>query len=273
MILDVKFSCIFSENPRMNRFCTIATTCYIPQYLKLLPILTLESGNLVRPGTPTSAPVDAARGRSTRRFGVFDAENCYKKSVLFILLIYIYIHIYIYLNADILSIWICIARYCDDLYKVLWILQDVRSASIMTCLFCFFAIVSFRFNFSLRYWFHGTRSWFSNICLTSHHVWVLLESHKPVSSALHRVGATGAMVRGYRGLDHGIMGHGVVGHLDFQTSSSRAMTAMMFVMFVMFVAHTKRVGFLQLECTEAKCWSSQVQWQQPTDAPRWHSVL
>ena len=139
--------------------------------------------------------------------------------------------------------------------------------------FVFFAIVSFRFNFSLRYWFHGTRSWFSNICLTSHHVWVLLESHKPVSSALHRVGATGAMVRGYRGLDHGIMGHGVVGHLDFQTSSSRAMTAMMFVMFVMFVAHTKRVGFLQLECTEAKCWSSQVQWQQPTDAPRWHSVL
>ena len=85
----------------------------------------------------------------------------------------------------------------------------------MTCLFCFFAIVSFRFNFSLRYWFHGTRSWFSNICLTSHHVWVLLESHKPVSSALDHVGATGAMVRGYRGLDHGIMGHGVVGHLQF----------------------------------------------------------
>lgn len=68
---------IFSENLRMNCFCTIATTCYFPQYLKLLPILTLESGNLVRPGTPTSAPVDAARGRSTRRFGVFDAENCY----------------------------------------------------------------------------------------------------------------------------------------------------------------------------------------------------
>lgn len=48
--------------------------------------------------------------------------------------------------------------------------------------------------------------------MTSHHVWVLLESHKPVSSALDHVGATGAMVRGYRGLDHGIMGHGVVGH-------------------------------------------------------------
>lgn len=138
-----------------------------------------------------------------------------------------------------------ILRYCKDLscfvefYKMSEVLLSWPAD------FVFFAIVSFRFNFSLRYWFHGTCSWFRNICLTSHHVWVLLESHKPVSSALDHVGATGAMVRGYRGLDHGIMGHGVVGH----------------------------PGPRQLECTEAQCRSSQVQWQQPTDAPRWHSVL
>ena len=129
-------------------------------------------------------------------------------------------------------------------FKLLWILQDVRSASIMTCLFWFFAIASFRFNFSLRYWFHRTRSWFSNICLTSHHVWVLLESHKPVSSALNRVGATGAMVRGYRGLDHRIMGHGVVDHLQFQMSMLQVGVSN--VNFIQVVAHTQRVGFLQL---------------------------
>ncbi len=166
----------------------------------------------------------------------------------------------------------------------------------MNCLFLHIcALVSFRFNFLLGYWFHRARSWFRNICLTSHHVWVLLQFDKPVSSLDH-VGATGAMVRGYEGLEP----HGVMGRLEFpvkrcKSMSSKSQIQELCLLLIIAYHFTKRVGsgFLQLqcfvalscrhvsmcltphtlECTEAQCWSSQVQWpEQPTDSS-WHSVL